>query len=121
MYDPAAMDNARRTYPELSYGTSAMDAAQDADVVVLLTEWAEFREIDPAALAKRGQAHPDRGRPARAGRGHLARGRLGVPGPGPALTVRRPLAARSPPARRLGTTANVAGSRGLGRNHPDMT
>jgi len=51
VYDPAAMDNARRKFPELAYGTSAMDAAIDADVVVLLTEWVEFREIDPAALA----------------------------------------------------------------------
>jgi UDPglucose 6-dehydrogenase len=50
VYDPAAMDNARRMYPELGYGVSAFDVAQDADVVVLLTEWAEFREIDPAAL-----------------------------------------------------------------------
>ncbi|GAA3407782.1 hypothetical protein GCM10018952_02510 [Streptosporangium vulgare] len=52
VYDPAALDNARRTYPELRYGTSALDVAQDADVVVLLTEWAEFREIEPSALAK---------------------------------------------------------------------
>ncbi|WP_436758460.1 UDP-glucose dehydrogenase family protein [Streptosporangium sp. V21-05] len=52
VYDPAALDNARRTYPELRYGTSALDVAQDADVVVLLTEWAEFREVEPSALAK---------------------------------------------------------------------
>jgi UDPglucose 6-dehydrogenase len=51
VYDPAAMDNARREFPELTYGSSAMDAAADADVVVLLTEWVEFREIDPDALA----------------------------------------------------------------------
>ncbi|MFC4056714.1 UDP-glucose dehydrogenase family protein [Planomonospora corallina] len=52
VYDPAALDNARRAYPELRYGTSAMDVARDADVVVLLTEWTEFRQIDPAVLAK---------------------------------------------------------------------
>ncbi|GIH21809.1 UDP-glucose 6-dehydrogenase [Acrocarpospora phusangensis] len=51
VYDPAALDNARRAYPELRYGTSALDVAQDADVVVLLTEWAEFREVQPSALA----------------------------------------------------------------------
>ncbi|BCB91376.1 UDP-glucose dehydrogenase family protein [Phytohabitans suffuscus] len=51
VFDPAAMDNARRTHPELSYGQSTMEVARDADVVVLLTEWAEFREIDPVALA----------------------------------------------------------------------
>ncbi|WP_327048003.1 UDP-glucose/GDP-mannose dehydrogenase family protein [Microbispora sp. NBC_01189] len=51
VYDPVALDNARRAYPELRYGTSAMDVAGDADVVVLLTEWAEFRAIRPEALA----------------------------------------------------------------------
>jgi UDPglucose 6-dehydrogenase len=50
VFDPAAMDNARRTYPELDYGHSSFDVARDADVVVLLTEWTEFREIDPDAL-----------------------------------------------------------------------
>ena len=51
MFDPAANENARRAHPELQYGTSALDAAAGADVVVLLTEWTEFREIDPAAMA----------------------------------------------------------------------
>ncbi|MFI0449417.1 UDP-glucose dehydrogenase family protein [Actinomadura sp. 6N118] len=51
VYDPAALDNARRAFPELRYGASALDVAQDADVVVLLTEWADFREIAPDALA----------------------------------------------------------------------
>ena len=51
VFDPAANENARRRHPELRYGTSALDAAAGADVVVLLTEWTEFREIDPAAMA----------------------------------------------------------------------
>jgi len=51
VFDPAAMDNARRQHPELGYGVNALDAARDADVVVLLTEWTEFREIDPDAMA----------------------------------------------------------------------
>jgi len=50
VFDPAAQDNARRAFPQLGYGESALDVARDADVVVLLTEWAEFREIDPAAM-----------------------------------------------------------------------
>jgi len=52
VYDPEAMDNARRAYPQLSYADSAMEAARDADVVVLLTEWTQFRQVDPAALAR---------------------------------------------------------------------
>ena len=52
VYDPAAMDNAKRAYPELRYGANAFDVARAADVVVLLTEWSEFREIDPEALGE---------------------------------------------------------------------
>ena len=52
VYDPEAMHNARRAYPSLVYASSTLDAARDADVVVLLTEWTEFREIDPDALGQ---------------------------------------------------------------------
>jgi len=52
VYDPVAMDNARRSHPELHYGTSAMNAAEDAAVVVLLTEWTEFRSLDPEVLGQ---------------------------------------------------------------------
>ena len=52
VFDPVAMDNARRTHPELHFGTSAPQAAQDATVVVLLTEWSDFRSIDPEVLGK---------------------------------------------------------------------
>ncbi|MFJ1808487.1 MULTISPECIES: UDP-glucose dehydrogenase family protein [unclassified Streptomyces] len=48
--DPAATENARRAYPDLTYGTDVLGAAAGADVVVLLTEWTEFREIDPHAM-----------------------------------------------------------------------
>ena len=50
VYDPQALDNARRAQPDLSFGGSALDAARDAHVVLLLTEWAEFREMDPDTL-----------------------------------------------------------------------
>src|SRR5437764_13161025 len=50
VYDPAALDNARRDYPDLDYASSAQEAARDADVVLHLTEWREFREMDPAVL-----------------------------------------------------------------------
>ncbi|MGH3239010.1 MAG: UDP-glucose dehydrogenase family protein [Spirillospora sp.] len=52
VYDPQAMRNARRAQPTLEYGDSAMSAARDAHVVLLLTEWAEFREMEPSALAE---------------------------------------------------------------------
>ncbi|HMA47192.1 MAG TPA: UDP-glucose/GDP-mannose dehydrogenase family protein [Frankiaceae bacterium] len=52
VYDPAAMDNARRMHPELGYADSAVRAAGGADVVLHLTEWHEFREMDPAVLSE---------------------------------------------------------------------
>ena len=51
VYDPEAMDNAKREYPQLAMASSALEAARNADVLLLLTEWAEFRETDPAKLA----------------------------------------------------------------------
>ncbi|MFI6519937.1 UDP-glucose dehydrogenase family protein [Spirillospora sp. NPDC050679] len=52
VYDPRAMENARRVHPALGFGESAEDAARGAHVVLLLTEWAEFRDMDPEALAE---------------------------------------------------------------------
>jgi UDPglucose 6-dehydrogenase len=52
VYDPKANDNARKMYPTLSYADSAMEAAERAHVVLHLTEWAEFRQIDPEVLGK---------------------------------------------------------------------
>ncbi|HXA58793.1 MAG TPA: UDP-glucose/GDP-mannose dehydrogenase family protein [Streptosporangiaceae bacterium] len=51
VYDPQAMHNARRAQPDLKYGESALDAVRGAHVVLHLTEWAEFREMSPDALA----------------------------------------------------------------------
>ncbi len=48
--DPKALDNARAKFPDLRYAEAALDAARDADVVLLATEWSEYRELDPAEL-----------------------------------------------------------------------
>ncbi|WP_328913801.1 MULTISPECIES: UDP-glucose dehydrogenase family protein [unclassified Streptomyces] len=52
VYDPKGMDNARALFPTLGYAATAVDAVRGADVVLHLTEWREFRELDPAALAE---------------------------------------------------------------------
>jgi len=52
VYDPQAMNNARVKHPELGYRNGALAAAKGADVVLHLTEWAEFREMDPAVLGE---------------------------------------------------------------------
>jgi UDPglucose 6-dehydrogenase len=51
VYDPAALVNARRACPELGYAATLADAARDACVVLLLTEWAEFAELRPDDLS----------------------------------------------------------------------
>ncbi len=48
--DPAAVDNARRSWPQLHYADTVTEAAAGADVVLLLTEWPEYRDLDPATL-----------------------------------------------------------------------
>jgi UDPglucose 6-dehydrogenase len=51
VYDPKAMETARRVHPDLGYADSVEEACLHADVVLHLTEWKQFREIDPAKLA----------------------------------------------------------------------
>lgn len=50
VYDPKAMDNARKMFPGLAYADSPLEAAEGAHVVLHLTEWQEFRALDPAEL-----------------------------------------------------------------------
>ncbi|MGP3989392.1 UDP-glucose dehydrogenase family protein [Streptomyces sp. 3N207] len=50
VYDPKGMANARAVFPTLGYADSALDAARGADVVLHLTEWSEFKELDPARV-----------------------------------------------------------------------
>jgi UDPglucose 6-dehydrogenase len=52
VFDPKGMDNARRVFPTLGYADSALEAVRGADVVLHLTEWQEFRELDPVELGE---------------------------------------------------------------------
>jgi UDPglucose 6-dehydrogenase len=52
VHDPVAMPNAAKRRPDLRYARSVFEAAQDADLVLHLTEWADYQAIDPAALAQ---------------------------------------------------------------------
>ncbi|MFF7414311.1 UDP-glucose dehydrogenase family protein [Streptomyces lydicus] len=52
VYDPKGMENARRLFPTLAYADSALEAVRGADAVLHLTEWREFRELDPAVLGE---------------------------------------------------------------------
>jgi UDPglucose 6-dehydrogenase len=48
--DPAALANSRQSWPQLDYAAGAVEAAERADAVLLLTEWREYVDLDPAAL-----------------------------------------------------------------------
>ncbi|MBA3752043.1 UDP-glucose/GDP-mannose dehydrogenase family protein [Candidatus Dependentiae bacterium] len=52
VYDPEAMDNMKKLFPNIEYNSSTYDAIKDADAIVLLTEWDEFRLIDLAYVRK---------------------------------------------------------------------
>ncbi len=51
VYDPKAMENSRRLFPTLNYSTSAAEACERADAVLVLTEWAEFVDMEPGDLS----------------------------------------------------------------------
>jgi UDPglucose 6-dehydrogenase len=51
VYDPKAMENSKRVFPTLNYSTSVVEACDRADAVLVLTEWEEFVDLDPAELA----------------------------------------------------------------------
>lgn len=51
LHDPEGMDNARAVLPVLGYAADVTKACEGADLVLHLTEWSDYRRIDPAALA----------------------------------------------------------------------
>jgi UDPglucose 6-dehydrogenase len=50
VHDPEALDNARAACCELDYVPEPEKACEDADVVLHLTEWPQYAELDPTAL-----------------------------------------------------------------------
>jgi UDPglucose 6-dehydrogenase len=51
VYDPQANHNAAHVFPSLTYVDDAEQALRGADVVLVLTEWREFRDLDPHRTA----------------------------------------------------------------------
>jgi UDPglucose 6-dehydrogenase len=51
VHDPRAVDNARRLFSDLEYADTPAGAASGADVVLLLTEWRDYRDLDPALIS----------------------------------------------------------------------
>ena len=50
--DPAAIENSRRLWPQLDYAATPEEAAERADAVLVLTEWRQYRELDPVAFGE---------------------------------------------------------------------
>jgi UDPglucose 6-dehydrogenase len=50
VYDPKAMDNSRKLFPTLGYATDVSQAVEGADVVLVLTEWRQFRDLQPGRV-----------------------------------------------------------------------
>ncbi|HUW86811.1 MAG TPA: UDP-glucose/GDP-mannose dehydrogenase family protein [Candidatus Paceibacterota bacterium] len=50
VHDPKAIDNARKRFPQLSFADEIEDCLDEADIVLHLTEWREYRELKPFDL-----------------------------------------------------------------------
>lgn len=51
VYDPQAMKNAAAAWPTLRFAEGIVEAVNGAELVIVATEWREFRDADPVALA----------------------------------------------------------------------
>ncbi|QNN53972.1 UDP-glucose dehydrogenase family protein [Nocardioides mesophilus] len=50
--DPRAIENARKKWPDLTFVETVEEAVADAEVVLLLTEWREYLDLEPQVIAK---------------------------------------------------------------------
>jgi UDPglucose 6-dehydrogenase len=51
VHDPQGIEPARKRFPTLKYADAVNEAVKDADLILHLTEWKEYRQLDPAVLA----------------------------------------------------------------------
>lgn len=52
VHDPKAIANAMKRFPALKFAGDVAECVADADLVLHLTEWREYRKLNPADLAK---------------------------------------------------------------------
>ena len=48
LHDPKAIEGAKKKFPHIQYSESIDQVLSGADIVLHLTEWKEYREIDPS-------------------------------------------------------------------------
>ena len=51
VHDPKAIENARKRFPKLGFAANVEECVKDSDLILHLTEWREYRDLDPKALA----------------------------------------------------------------------
>lgn len=51
VHDPEAIENARAAYPALNYTTEVQKAFEGAELAIHLTEWQEYKNLDPVQLS----------------------------------------------------------------------
>ena len=52
VHDPKGIEPARKRFPHLVYAERVLDAVKDADAILHLTEWKEYRELDPSVIGE---------------------------------------------------------------------
>lgn len=56
-YDPVAMENAKRLIKGITFCADSYEVAQDADLLIVMTEWDEFKQLDLMKI-KNAMAQP---------------------------------------------------------------
>ena len=52
VHDPKGIEPARKRFPNLDYQAKVVDAVKGADAILHLTEWKEYRELDPSVIGQ---------------------------------------------------------------------
>ena len=52
VHDPKGIEPARKRFPNLDYREKVTDAVKGADAILHLTEWKEYRELDPSVIGQ---------------------------------------------------------------------
>jgi len=52
VHDPKGIEPARKRFPNLDYQEKVTDAVKGADAILHLTEWKEYRELDPTVIGQ---------------------------------------------------------------------
>jgi UDPglucose 6-dehydrogenase len=52
VHDPKGIEPARKRFPHLDYAERVTDCVKGADAILHLTEWKEYRELDPSVIGQ---------------------------------------------------------------------